>query len=429
MLMLALTATLASGCIDAPPVPDMRGAYTVSGTTPVTVPFRFDDNRMFVDIAFVAADGSLRKALAFVNQGSGSFVLSNKLYRDLGIGDGQPLQVRIGAMSVAVDPRAVQPEDMANSFSIRINPFGKPQTAAQAAQGPGGLMAAFSAPMNVEAVIPPALLARFDTVFDYGARTLTLAAPGTAKPQGIAVPIRVDPKSGFVTLDITVGGKMHPVVLDNGGSYSVVRSGLATSWIQAHPDWLRSEGTIGESNYVMAPGIDTNSPVLKIPGATLGGLTLEELGVSAPQTNGMLSRLVGGVFWNWYSAKAGQDVDGWIGGNVLKSFRVTLDTANRTSYWLQQAPLDTHDLDQAGLTLTRWKGVTGVAGIATKNGVATVDGAMPGDRILSIDGRPTEAMTRGELLLALHGRPGERKHLVLERKKEQVELDAAVTAF
>ncbi len=150
------------------------------------MPFVFDNNRMFVDLAFVEPDGSLRKARAFVNQGSGSFVLTNKLYRELGIGEGKALRTRIGTMEIATDPRAVQPEDMANSFTIKFNPFGKPQTAAEAAKGPGGSSALMAAPMNVEAVLPPSLLANFVTVFDYGTKTLTLAAPGMLKPEGVA---------------------------------------------------------------------------------------------------------------------------------------------------------------------------------------------------------------------------------------------------
>jgi len=61
--------------------------------------------------------------------------------------------------------------------------------------------------------------------------------------------------------------------------------------------------------------------------------------------------------------------------------------------------------------------------------VETVSGAQPGDEILAIDGRPTSAMTRGEVLDALHGTPGARKHLTLKRKGQTVEIDAPVTAF
>ena len=99
------------------------------------------------------------------------------------------------------------------------------------------------------------------------------------------------------------------------------------------------------------------------------------------------------------------------------------------STWLQQAPLDTHDLDQAGITLVHLGGTTGVVGIAKKDGADTVSDVQPGDLIIAIDGKPTAAMTRGEVLNALHGTPGDRKHLSLKRNGQDLEVDVPVTGF
>ena len=63
------------------------------------------------------------------------------------------------------------------------------------AKGPGGSLLAMTAPMKVEAEIPSGLLQNFRTAFDYGARTLTLSAPDNSRPQGIAVPLRVNPRT------------------------------------------------------------------------------------------------------------------------------------------------------------------------------------------------------------------------------------------
>jgi len=431
MRSLVLTAALlnAAGCIQTPPIPDMRGATMVSGAASVTVPFVFDNNRVFVPVALTAPDGTVHKTLAFVNMGSGAFVLANKLYRELGISDGSKLSMAIGAMQIAVDPRVVQPEDQVNSISIRINPFHKPLTSAEIARRPGGSMAQLSAPMDVEAVIPPGLLQNFQVVFDYGAKTITLAPPGTLKPDGIAVPFRLNAKTGFATLDLTIDGRRTLMVIDDGGSYSAVLGSVASEWLATHPSWLRSEGGVGESNLIMDGGIDVGAPVLKIPNATLGPLKLDELGVMSPTIGGVLGGFVTHTFIDYYSEKAGEEVNGWIGGNVLKSFRLTLEYSNCVSYWLQETPIDTHDLDQVGITLAHSGNMTTVAGIAKKNGVATVSSVMAGDQIVSIGGRPTAAMTRGELLDALHGTPGEHRHLVLKRNGKLVEVDTVVTAF
>jgi hypothetical protein len=427
-MALALLPALA-GCIEPPPTPDMQGAFKVESSALTTVPFTFDDNRVFVEVAFSAPDGSTRKTLAFVNMGAGSFVLTNKLYRELGVGDGHPLAMAIGGMTVGIDPRAVQPEDFAEAFTIKINPFAKTQTAADAAKGPGGTMEQFAAPMKVEASIPPGLLQNFQAVFDYGARTITLAAPGSLKPDGVAVPIRVNPKTGFATIDLAVDGKIHPSVIDDGGSYTAMREPVVAAWIRTNPLRLRSEGGIGESNLTMTTGFEIGAPVVKLQGAQLGPMRLDELGAIAPTAGGTMGGLVERAFWNWYSAKAGEDVDGWIGGNILKGYRVTLDYPNRTAYFLRERPADTHDLDQVGITLTRRQGMTAVAGIAKKDGVETVSGVAAGDRIVSIDGHPTAAMTRGGLLAALHGKPGERHTLALKRAGQDLTVDVLVTGF
>ena len=427
MMLVGMIAGL-SGCIETPPVPDMRNAVTASGAASVAVPFILDDNRVYVEVAFVKHDGSLRKTLAFVNMGSGSFVLTNTLYRELDVGKGDPLHVELGGMDIAVDAAAVQPETMANSIAIQIDPFSKRKSAAAAAESPDSEQAGFAAPMIAEAILPPGFLEHFSVVFDYGTKTMTLAAPGTVKPDGVAVPIRVNPQTGFAVLDVTVDGKAHPAVLDDGGSYGIVSNVIAADWLGAHPGWLRSEGGVGESNLTMG-AVDVGAPVLKIPDVEIGALKLDAWGTISPSMPGLLGGVAERLFWNWYSEKAGERVEGAICGNTLKSFRLTLDYAGRMSYWQQEAPLDAHDLDQVGLTLIRTNGVAVVGGIAKKDGVETVSGVQPGDKLIQIDDLKAASLTRGALLSALHGMPGTRKHLVLERDGKTIEVDAVVTAF
>ena len=114
---------------------------------------------------------------------------------------------------------------------------------------------------------------------------------------------------------------------------------------------------------------------------------------------------------------------------MLKNFRLTLDYPARTSHWLAQGPFDTHDLDQVGIVLGRAKGVVTVTGIAAKNGQPTVSGVAVGDRLLKIGELDTAAASRGEMLAALHGKPGESKRLTLERAGQRIEIDVAVTGF
>jgi hypothetical protein len=430
MLPLVFAAALLAGCIEAPPIPDMRNAVTASlPDGPVTVPFVFDDNRVFVRIDFREPGGRIRPALAFVNMGSGALVLSNALYRELGAGDGRALTLKIGTAAFTIDSNAVQPESEAQNFAIVIDPFAKPSRAADYAKGPGGLMAEMAAPMKVEAVIPPGLFQTIQVAFDYGAHTLTFAEPGAAKPDGVAMPVRINPRTGFVTLDLAIDGKVHAMVIDNGGSYSLLKPSVGDALLESHPDWLRSEGGIGEANMVMSGGFDVDNPVLKVPASSAGDIRLTELGFAESGGGSTLALLLGSFFWDWYSEKAGESVDGALGGNVLNRFRLTIDYPHRVSYWRAESPADAQDLDQVGITVERANGTTTIAGIAKRKGVETVSGVKAGDKLLKIDGRDASQMTRGALLTALHGAPGAMHKLTLERDGEEVIVDATVTRF
>ncbi|OAI45490.1 hypothetical protein AYO42_00190 [Rhizomicrobium sp. SCGC AG-212-E05] len=431
MMVLALLLALGA-CLRMPPVPDMRTAIrspSLTGAAPrsVTLPFILDAGRVLVEITLLKPGGGERNVLAFVNMGSGSFGLSHALFRELNPGNGRPLRLKFGAMQIALDGRTIQPLALASGLHLTLNPLGAPPSAADMAKEKEP-NADFFAPRKIEAVIPPGLLQHFQVVFDYGARHMTLAVPGTLAPEGVAVPIRVNPRTGFATVDATLDGMRTPLVIDNGGGFSALRD--VAPVIDAHPSWLRSQGGIGWANYLFAPGgADALSPVIKIPGAALGPLKLPELGAQEPRMPALIYFLAKGAFWDWYGEKAGEEIQGWIGGNVLKNFRVTLDYPARTSHWLAQGPFDTHDLDQVGIVLGRAKDVVTIIGIALKNGAPTVSDVKVGDRLLKIGDLETSGATRDQMLSALHGKPSENKRLTLERGGKRIELDVPVTGF
>jgi hypothetical protein len=134
-------------------------------------------------------------------------------------------------------------------------------------------------------------------------------------------------------------------------------------------------------------------------------------------------------FMDWYSKKNPVPVIGWLGGNVLRGFRLTIDYPNRRMYWLRQTKLDPHDLDQVGLTLMSKKHEYVVAAIATQDGKPTVDGVHVGDKLLRIDKLQTNTASWSEIFSALHGRPGERRTLLVERDGRRFDVQARVTAF
>jgi len=72
-----------------------------------TVPLIFDDDRVFAELNFVRPNGTLRKALAFVDLGTPTLVLDKKLHEELQTGQGKPVILRVGDLDVRVESSAV----------------------------------------------------------------------------------------------------------------------------------------------------------------------------------------------------------------------------------------------------------------------------------------------------------------------------------
>jgi hypothetical protein len=178
---------------------------------------------------------------------------------------------------------------------------------------------------------------------------------------------------------------------------------------------------------MLGDSTETVGTLMRIPSIAIGSLTLMNVGVLAAGTS---HGFPGGLeLFDWYSKKNAVPVIGWIGGNVLKGFQLTVDYAHRTMYWLRQTAPDSLDQDQVGITLRTAGGGYFVAAIATKNGKPTVSGVLIGDRVIQIGALETARATPGDIYAALHGKPGEPRVLILERDGAQVTVTAYVTAF
>ena len=73
-----------------------------------TTKFILDGNRMYAELAFVRPDGSLHRALAFVDMGSASLDLREPLFAELEVARGKPVTFRIGEMPIEVPPDLVR---------------------------------------------------------------------------------------------------------------------------------------------------------------------------------------------------------------------------------------------------------------------------------------------------------------------------------
>jgi hypothetical protein len=372
--------------------------------SPATGSARFviDGNRVYAELSFVRTNGSARKALAFVDMGSPSMSIEESLFRDLQLDHGKPLIFRVGDMPVRVSQQQI---------TIDRSP---PHTLASN--------------RTVEAVLPAEVLRHYQIVIDYRDRTLTFALPGTLRPEGIPVPFRINAATGLIAVDASIASQPYSVTIDNGSAYTWFRQRNVKEWLPAHPDWERGVGAVGPSNMRMAgDGAESSGILLRVPEIRLGSLSLRNVGVlGAGPSAGPPGT---GDFFDWYGAKNAEPVIGWIGANVLKAFRLTIDYPNHVIYWLQKDRSDSADLDQVGLTLKTQRGDFIVDRVATKNGQPTIEGVRPGDTLTRIDGWSTQHASWGAVYAALHGKPGDVRVLAIERDGRLLNVRATVTAF
>ena len=78
------------------------------------------------------------------------------------------------------------------------------------------------------------------------------ARPGSLRPRGVPVPVRINPASGVAVVEARIDDRAVPLVLDVGAPYTWLRGRTVATWIDRHPDWHRADGAVGRSNLAMA---------------------------------------------------------------------------------------------------------------------------------------------------------------------------------
>jgi len=173
-----------------------RASQAIDSEPSGTVPFIFDDNRVFAQLDFVRPDGTLRKALAFVDLGTPALVLDKKLHEELQVDKSKAVIFRVGVLEIKVESSAVETDTdlgVTGPDSKRTVP--------------------------VEAVLSGSVLTNYELVVDYAKRTLTVAQPNTLKNTGNAVPCRVNEKTGMVSITADIDGRPYALAVDTGSAY------------------------------------------------------------------------------------------------------------------------------------------------------------------------------------------------------------------
>lgn len=373
--------------------------------SPATVPFVLDHNRMLVDAEIAGKDGTWHKARLWVDTGNPDFFLSPELARRLGLEfdaahglaeAGTPQGVRLGGRPV--DFSGVKTKVLTAPAWV----FGT---------------------MRCDANLPSTALMKYQIVFDYPRREMTLSEPGRLTPGGVEVPAAVHPETGIAQVDAVIDGEPFSFALDNGASFSFADETLLSRWSQKHPGWPHSRGAAGCANiWGWWPG-EASWPLLRLPAIECGKVRLEQVGLA-----GLPRDFRGeGGFFAWYSRKTARPVHGLLGPNALKDLRVTLDFPAGRVFFEKSARPSPPDMDLVGVTLRpEDDGKYRVAGVALAEGKPAVEGVEVGDLLLEVGKTKVTGATMGTVVDALRGAPGDRRKLVLLRAGKRLTVKVRV---
>lgn len=391
IFLLALLSALAA-------VPRAVRPQTASATSG-TVPLDLRNNRVFVEFTLARPDGSFRKARFQVDSGGGAVILAESLSNDLALKSLGPASKEEGQSIRPVSAPEIRVADMP------VDLRGVPVVATV------GTKDQYSPGTGAEGFLPARVLKKYEVVFDYPAREFTMAQPGVLKHRGVAVPSPIGDDSGFPRIELTVDGEKYGFLLDTGGAYTMISQTLVAKWRDEHPDWPHCTGAVGAANMI-GGSFDAKAELVRIPELRWGEFDLHGVGV--------VSRPAG-TFENYMSRMMSAPIVGSIAGNLLRAFRVDVDYAHGTTYLEKVGDVNAHDLDVAGIIVgATADGSYVVSGVTNCNGTDAVRGVQAGDKLLRIDDWQATGAPLAEVLLALEGRPGGTKTLLLGRNATQI---------
>lgn len=375
----------------------------------VTVPFKLDHNRMLINAEILKPDSSWRDVLLWVDTGNPEFFISESLAVNLGIDLpdaltknkinaielSKPVKIRIGGMTL-------------NFEGINTKVMFRPKWL-------------FST-MHIDANLPSTVLQKYQVVFDYPQKKLTLAEPGSINHVGEYCAANVNTSTGIVQINADIYGDSMSFALDNGASYSFTSETVLEKILAHQPICSKLKGALGCANiWGWWPGEDTWN-ILRVPELNWGSVTFSDVGLVGLPNSFPLAV--------WYSKKSARPVDGILGPNLLKSYRVEIDYAGSAVYFEKRSESDFHDMDMVGLTLRpEMDGNYSILGIAYKDGIPAVVGIKTGDILVKVDDLTIKNSTMGTVIDALRGKPGDTHHLILEHDGKQFEIVGTVKRF
>lgn len=362
-----------------------------------TVPMILKMNRPYVDLTATGPNGRPVHARFYLDTGGGAIILSKNLATRLGLKpEGAPSHEE-GVDLVATRTPAIRIGGM------RVNLL-EPATAIDL-DAPETLDG-----NDAQGMLPMRMLARYHIVFDYPQRQFTVAREGQLQPHGVPVQTFIG-DSWMPVVTFSVDGIPHNFLLDTGARYCIMSIALLDQWQTKHADWPHVRGAYGSANMLLGP-MDTKSSMLRVGPMQWGPFRLVGVGAVSRPAN---------VYEKWMSQVVGHSIQGSIGGNVLRSFRVDIDYPKRQIYLAGQPGIADTPINMVGVILEPIPGGYVIAG-----GYPGLKGVQIGDRLLKVGDLNIGRATLATIMAALYGKLGETRLLVLQRNGKQFKVKAPV---
>ncbi len=390
-------ALVAAACIGFGLALSPRAAQAKGAGAPVTVPVQLELNRPYIDVTPTGPDGQRVTAHAYVDTGGGALIFSAGLAKKLGLkANGEALhedgQTLIPTATPALDIGGKRIELVDAHALIDAS---EPHTLGRT---------------DAEVALPGRFLRHYIVVFDYPARTFTLADPASYEPDGTAVETTLG--GGMPVVHASVAGKSYGFLLDTGGQYCMISDAELGPWRKQHPDWPHVEGTYGAANMQMGR-LETKLSMLRIASLQWGPFRVENAGaVSRPL----------GPYEKMMSEIVGTPVIGSIGGNVLRHFKVTMDYPAQTVYLDGPETVRDASIDMVGIMLEP----AAHGGYEVARTISDVKDIRAGDELLEVDGHDVMQAPFAKVAGLLGGLPGTSRTLLLQRGGKRLTVHATV---
>ena len=375
-------------------------------TEKTSIAFHLDNNRLIIPAEIKALDGTMKNAKLWVDTGNPFFFISEELAKEIG------LNIPPDSMIPSNGKYQIDPPELIQIGEFKLNFDSVP---CYIVFRPKWLFTA----SHVDANIPSTVLMKYDLEIDYTNETLTIANPGKLKFSGKKATAFIHEETGIPQIDGIFQNDTVSFAIDIGASYCFGSTEFFEKIRVYFPDNQFVVGAVGCANIWGWLSYENISTVIRVPNAKFGDLTLEDFGITIPPDfdengTGMM---------DYYSQKTYKPVNGFLGPNAFKDYKIGFDYLHQVIYFDKKRETPVYDLDLVPLTLKpEFDGSYTIIGTSKINNSPLVDSIVLGSSLLQINNFYTNGKPMGEVIDALRGNPGEVKKIFVKKDNKTMQL-------